>query len=179
MPNKNKMPVITGIKDAKQLAAFQKMLQATGVPDGVTQIIVGNPIQFEQARKTFGVADSHPAFSVYNMGRVYIPDEVLGNPNLTSKYLLHEFGHYETGAYSRNGSQQNLNDSQREAMEKEAERGALPYRARFEMYRKAPAEPVQTTPAPVAQSLTPPVQQTPPQARLASMMKGLIAAGNN
>ena len=129
------LPVITGVKDPKALAGFKAMLHSVGVPKGVTQIIVGNPIEFEMARKAFGIQDSHPAFSVYNMGRVYIPDEALNNPNLINQYLLHEFGHYAAGAYNQSGSQQNLSGSQRMAMEQAAERGAQPFRDAYKLYR--------------------------------------------
>lgn len=130
MPN----PIITGIRDPKQLAEFQNMLKAVGVPKDVTQIIVGNPIQFQKAQRAFGIRDSHPAFSVYNMGRVYIPDTVIGNPNLVDKYLLHEFGHFASGAYSKSGSQQNLSDEQIQTMEQAADKGAQPYRDAYKLY---------------------------------------------
>ena len=130
----NKLPVITGIKDAKTLQRFQNTLKAVGVPKGVTQIIVGNPIQFEQARRAFGIQDSHPAFSVASLGRVYIPDNVPDNPNLIDKYLLHEFGHYAANAIVPT-SQQNLNAVQREDLEKRADAGAQQFRDAYKLYQ--------------------------------------------
>ena len=130
----NKLPVITGIKDPKQLQKFQNLLKAVGVPDKVSQIIVGNPIQFEQARKSFGIQDSHPAFSVASLGRVYIPDSVLDNPNLIDKYLLHEFGHYAANAIVPT-SQQNLNAAQSADLEAAADKGAQQYRDAYKLYQ--------------------------------------------
>lgn len=130
----NNLPVIVGIKDPKQLRQFESMLSAVGVPDGVKQIFVQNPIALGSSRRMLGIADSHPSFSVGSMGRVYIPDDVVNNPNLVDKYLLHEFGHFAGNAMV-NGAQSNLNLDQRMALENKAENAAKPFRDAYKVYR--------------------------------------------
>lgn len=132
--NKNtKLPTIVGIKDPKQLQQFKSMLTATGIPDGVSQIIIQNPIEFLQARRVFNIDDTHPTFSVYDLGRVYVPDVVLRDSAAMRNYLFHEFGHFAANATTK-GDEAGLSAEGVKQLEAKAEQGAKEFRDRYQFY---------------------------------------------
>ena len=175
----DKLPFIAGIKDPKELARFKNILRAVGVPENVKQIYVGTPSELQRAQNVFGImggTHAHPAFSLYNVGRIYLPQEAIGNDDLIDKYLLHEFGHFAGGAYNKNGGQSDLTNEQSMVLEAAANKAAQPFRARFKLYNspqgqayralqsqsaKLPGE-FEPSRAPLGTQLTPPQSPVTP-----------------
>lgn len=138
MPDKRSLPYIQfiGGQDPKRMMKLKSILSVVGVPDKVKQIIVENSLGMNQARQMYGVSGNHPAFSLYNDGRVYIDRDTLDNPKMFHDYLLHEFGHFASGAYPKKGVEENLPPVQTQAMENQAEQGAKPFRDAYQFYLK-------------------------------------------
>jgi hypothetical protein len=66
-------------------------------------------------------ARNDPAFSVYNMGRLHVPENIPDDPEQMSRYLLQEFRHYPARAYPTGGQQPSANRSERDKLEAQAE----------------------------------------------------------
>lgn len=192
-PNLPYIQFIGGRSDPKRQEYLNTLLKATGVPDGVKQILVESPIGMRQARQMYQVPDNRPAFSSYQDGRVYIDDNTLDNPKMIHDYLLHEFGHFAAKAYPKKGNEDRLSNNQMQAMEQAAEKGAQPYRDAFKLFqskagRAYQAEQsridsdqgkIQSTPAPVntsfENSLSPRVQNIMAQQPSRSYAQRVIA----